>query len=277
MATNNQVTQQTLKVMQEALANPVPWINTTSAADNTRVLNNYESVYSGNAEAISVKTGKVTKEMTSFKEVTIAVIANLEGGYYHPKMLTDGRVKDSKGFLSGIDPQTGAKKPGITPSGETMYGLDRVNGGKVISDCKPCQKFWGLIDKAEASNKWKYNYIPPNPLKTQLQELASEIMEPLFNDSLKRYVPEKEIQNLIKSDGRLYFNFVYAQWNGPGWFQGFAKEIRSAYNSGIKDTEKLAALFVRRRKNNTGVIGNRKNNDLIAKTGNTISNIVGLA
>jgi hypothetical protein len=262
MATNKQITQQTLKSMQEALANPVPWVgNTTAVADNTRVLNNYESVYSGNAEAIAVKKGKVTKGMTSFKEVTTAVISNLEGGYYHPNMLVDGRVKDNR----------------YGASGETMFGLDRKAGGKAINSCEPCKKFWGELDRVDASHKWKWNYIPPDPLRSQLFIYASEIMEPLFNDSLNRYVKNKDLQNLIKSDGRLYFNFVYAQWNGPGWFQGFAREITKAYDSGIKDAEKLAALFVRLRKNNVGVIQNSKNNSLIAQGGGKISEVVGLA
>jgi len=261
MATNKQLTQQTLKAMQDALANPIPWISTTSAADNTRVVNNYESVYPGNVEAIAIKKGKVTKEMTSFKEIATIVIANLEGGYYHPNMLVDGRIKD---------PRYGA-------SGETLFGLDRLKGGDKVALCEPCKKFWGLLDKNNASTKWKWNFIPPDPLRSQLFTYASEIVEPQFNDSLKRYVKNKDLQNLIKSDGRLYFNFVYATWNGPGWFQGFAKQITKAYDSGIKDTEKLAALFVRLRKNNVGVIGNRKNSDLIAQGGGKISEIIGLA
>jgi hypothetical protein len=262
MATDKQQTILTLKSMQEALANPVPWIgNTTAVADNTRVLNNYESVYSGNAEAISIKKGKVTKEMTSFNEIAIIVIAELEGGYYHPNMLVDGRVKD----------------PRYGGSGETLFGLDRLKGGKDVILCEPCKKFWSELDRVDAANRWKWLYIPPDPLRSKLFTYTSEIMEPIFNKSFNSFVKNKDLQNLIKSDGRLYFNFVYAQWNGPGWFKGFAKEIEKAYDSGIKDAEKLAALFVRLRKNNIGIIGNSKNNSLIAQGGDKISKIIGLA
>lgn len=217
----------------------------------------------GNTTAPAVtKPGKVTKSMTTFKEVASAVIANLEGGYYHPNMLKDGRVKDSR----------------YGSSGETMFGLDRKAGGAAISTCIPCKQFWGELDNANAADKWRWNYIPKDPLRSKLFDLASQIMEPIFNDSLNKYVPETEIQNVIKSDGRLYFNFVYAQWNGPGWFAGWAKEVRTAYKNGTKSPEQLAALFVRRRINNTNVLkkGN-KQNSLIAQGGQKISQITGIA
>jgi hypothetical protein len=176
-------------------------------------------------------------------------------------MLKDGRVKDSR----------------YGSSGETMYGLDRKAGGKPISDCEPCKRFWGILDQNNAPNTWKWNYIPPEPLKTQLLDLAVQIMEPLFTGTLNRYVPEKEIQDVIFSDGRLLFNFIYAQWNGPGWFQGWARDIRKAYQSGVKDSGSLTALFVRRRINNANLLSKgNKQNSLIAQGGNKIAKIVGV-
>jgi hypothetical protein len=209
-----------------------------------------------------VKSGKVTKSMTTFKEVATAVIANLEGGYYHPNMLNDGRVKDAR----------------YGTSGETMFGIDRKNDG-LGPKLTPTawNQFWQEITDANGPDKWQWNYFPNDPLRSKLFDLACQIMEPEFNDSLNKFIPETEIQNVIKSDGRLYFNFVYAQWNGPGWFKGWAKEIKSAYKDGTKDPQDLAALFVRRRINNVGVIKNKKNNSLIAQGGQKISQITGLA
>jgi len=207
------------------------------------------------------KPSLVTANMTSFREVTIAVITNLEGGYYHPDMLKDGRVRDSR----------------YGTSGETMYGLDRERGGSVISDCGPCKRFWGKIDQANARNSWPWSYIPNDPLKSELLELAVEIMQPIFNYNLSTFVPNKEIQTLIKSDGRLYFNFVYATWNGPGWFQGFSKEIISAYNNGTRKADELAAIFIKRRINNTNVlIGGNSQNSLAEQVGRKISKITGI-
>ncbi len=203
--------------------------------------------------------GKISKNMT-FAQVTKAVVINLEGGYYHPAMLKDGRVKDQR----------------YGSSGETMYGLDRKAGGASINSCTPCRQFWGTLDNLGASRSWKWNYMPGDPLQTTLLNLVVEIMEPLFNKTLNSYVPEKEIQAVIKSDGRLLFNFVYAQWNGPGWFKGWANQIRGAYKNGKTSAEDLLVLFVEKRVDNIGIIGNRSNNSLIAQGGRKIAKIVGV-
>lgn len=214
---------------------------------------------SSNVAGRLVGGGKISKNMT-FAQVTKAVVINLEGGYYHPSMLKDGRVKDQR----------------YGSSGETMYGLDRKAGGASINSCTPCRQFWGTLDSIGASRNWKWNYIPGDPLQTTLLNLVVEIMEPLFNKSLNSYVPEKEIQSVIKSDGRLLFNFVYAQWNGPGWFKGWANQIRVAYKNGKTSAEDLLVLFVEKRVDNIGIIGNRNNNSLIAQGGRKIAKIVGV-
>ena len=83
--------------------------------------------------------GTVTKNMT-FEQATAAVIINLEGGYYHPDMLIDGRVKDSR----------------YGTSGETMYGLDRKAGGPPVNSCGPCKQFWSILDSVGARKNWRW-------------------------------------------------------------------------------------------------------------------------
>jgi len=51
-----------------------------------------------------------------------------------------------------------------------------------------------------------------------------------------------EAQAIVDSDGRLTFHFVYATWNGPGWFKKFATDINKAVASGITDTDKLVQV-----------------------------------
>jgi hypothetical protein len=103
------------------------------------------------------------------------------------------------------------------------------------------------------------------------------MQEEPFNRYLKIYVPDPKAQAVIKSDGRLLFNFVYATWNGPGWFQGWGKEISEAYKKGKTSSEDLLKLFVARRINNTNVLnGGNKQNSLINQGGNKIKNLVGL-
>ena len=73
-----------------------------------------------------------------FKQITNMVIDSLEGGYYHPDMLKDGRVKDAR----------------YGASGETMFGIDRLAGN---SDKTPQGKaFWKIMDDAGARKNWKW-------------------------------------------------------------------------------------------------------------------------
>jgi len=160
--------------------------------------------------------------------VVATIIDKLEGGYYHPNMLADGRVKDS----------TYAK------SGETMFGIDRKQGG-IINNSSAGQKFWGLIDSANAANNWKWLYMG-GELKTQLESLAAEMMYPLYSQYEKKYLSPQAI-SIVDSDPRLQFNFIYATWNGEGWFRYFAKKLNAAIDSGITNPDELVKVAVQAR------------------------------
>ena len=205
-------------------------------------------------------TGSITKETNDFNTVCSKVIAELEGGYYHPDMLLDGRVKDSR----------------YSASGETMYGIDRKTGG-TINETAEGRKFWALIDAKGARKNWKLYYLPPDPLKSQLYRLCCAMIKRNYDSFLNRYVGDNEIIRVINSDGRLMFNFVYATWNGPGWFQGWAEEIVAQYRKGMTDSGQLAAYFVKRRISNNGIVGNKTNNSLIAQGGKKIAKILGVS
>jgi len=212
-------------------------------------------------ESYKVTAGKITKEVKDFKTVTRQVIANLEGGYYNP----------APGYN-----HPGSRDPRYSTSGETMFGIDRKAGGTINTGAAG-KKFWKKIDEIQAKTKWTWNYIPPDPLQTELIDLVIQMQEEPFNRYLKIYVPDSKAQAVIKSDGRLLFNFVYATWNGPGWFQGWGKEISEAYKKGKTSSEDLLKLFVARRINNANVLnGGNKQNSLINQGGNKIKNLVGL-
>ena len=212
-------------------------------------------------ESFKVVVGKITKEVNDFKTVTKQVVANLEGGYYNPKPEYN---------------HPGSRDPRYSTSGETMFGIDRKAGG-TINESPAGKKFWGKIDAIQKTTKWTWNYIPPNPLQTELLNLVVEIQEAPFNALLAKYVPDPKVREVIKSDGRLLFNFIYATWNGPGWFQGWGAEISEAYKKGKTSSEDLLKLFVARRINNANVLpkGN-KQNSLIAQGGHKIKTLVGL-
>jgi hypothetical protein len=148
-----------------------------------------------------------------------------------------------------------------------MFGIDRKAGGS-INTTEAGKKFWSKIDTAQKTAKWKWNYIPPNPLQKELLDLAVQVMKPVYESNMKKYLADPTIQKIIESDGRLLFNFVYACWNGPGWFRGWAREIKKAYKSGKTTSEELTKYFVAMRVNST--------NSLISQGGSKIKSLVGL-
>jgi hypothetical protein len=184
-----------------------------------------------------------------FLDTVTLVIDNLEGGYYHPQMLKDGRVKDTR----------------YSSSGETMFGIDRKAGGS-INTTPAGKEFWGVIDNAGASKSWKWNYKGGN-LGGKLKELAAKIIYPEYIRMSNRYL-SPEARKIVDSDRRLLFNFIYATWNGEGWFERFAKPINAAVKNGVTDVDALTKIAVERRTSST--------NSLIAQGGRKISDLLGL-
>ena len=204
---------------------------------------------------------KVTKAMTSFAEVVKAVVVNLEGGYYNGGGNGDARY---------------------STSGETMFGIDRKQGGKLNSSPAGI-KFWKIMDDNDAKTKWPWLYIPKDPIKSELYKLVAEMMKPTYDNYSKSYL-DKEVKTLVESDGRLYYNMVYAAWNGPGWFKGFAKVLNDAYKAGSKTSDKLVVIITKERlnggkvayKNGTGSNLGANGASLIAQTAVKIAKATGV-
>ena len=190
-------------------------------------------------------------DKTRFDKVVTLVIDSLEGGYYHPDMLKDGRVKDSR----------------YSNSGETMFGIDRKKGG-TINDTPSGKAFWTAIDSANAKTKWNWNYMG-GTLAPQLKENASGMIQPQYEAFSKRYLSAKTKQ-LVESDDRLLFNFIYATWNGQGWFRKFAKDMNKAIDSGITDLNKLTQVALDSR-TKEGLEAGSKPNSLISQGGQKIA------
>ena len=99
------------------------------------------------------------------------------------------------------------------------------------------------------------------------------------------YLPNKELLSLIESDSRLYFNIVYAVFNGAGFFKGFAKILENAYNGGKRTSDELLKVIVDERVYggyNAFKLGTTKelgssSATLIANTGVKIEKMVGLS
>lgn len=214
----------------------------------------FKSSKPGNTEVLDggksyeVVVGDIKKEVNTFEEVTRLVIGKLEGGYYNAQI---HNTRDSR----------------YKGSGETMFGIDRKTGGTINTSAAGVS-FWKKIDAARGNKSWAWNYIPPDPLQKELVDLVIKMMRPLYDSLMKTYIEDKNLQSVIESDGRLFFNFVYAVWNGTGWFKRWARQIKRAYNGGTKNSEDLLKLFVSLRANSS--------NSLIAQGGVKIETLVGL-
>jgi hypothetical protein len=159
-------------------------------------------------------------QLEKFKIINNIVIDKLEGGYYHPNM----RLRNPKKFAK------------YGTSGETMMGIDRVAGDQ-INKTVAGKKFWKLIDDADAKNKWPWLHMGGN-LENELRNLVVEIIYPEFIYLKNKYL-SKKAEELIWKDPRLLFHFIYATWNGSGWFQKFATDFSKKVKSGENNLNNL--------------------------------------
>ena len=212
-----------------------------------------------------------------FKTVTKLVIDKLEGGYFHPNM----RTANPKKFGS------------YHRSGETMFGLDRHAGhglyystsrksDDVLSNLKniesgvytykslEAKEFWTTIDTANAKNNWQWLYRGGG-LENKLKDLTAEIMLPSYEANAKNYL-DVTAREIVEKDNRLLFHFIYASWNGSGWFKKFATDINKAVSSGIIDADKLSQVALDSRLKE-GLRKGSLPNSLIAQGGNKIAKI----
>lgn len=187
----------------------------------------------------------------TFVYATRWVIANLEGGYWHPFMFKDGRLKYNKVY---------------DRSGETMFGIDRLRGA-YLANLRPTEwkQFWGIMDSNNAKNKWPYDYRGGS-LQGTLFDLAAKIMYPAFLN-LANSELSLEAQRIVASYEPLLIHFIYATWNGSGWFRRYATTINNAIRNGQKNPVVLHQIGVNQRLGSSYSV--------IAKSGRKMSNLGG--
>ena len=214
---------------------------------------------SGGGEGdLSISKRPITDEPLTFLEAAIQIIATVEGGYGNPAMVVDHpyNVPGHKHYRASTRTPF-IKDKRYHKSGETMFGLDRIAGNIEKNNPTDGVAFFKLIDAQNAWDNWSYNYIPPDPLKSELVLLAAKIMKVSFDRNMKNFVKNEQLKALIPTNGKLMWNFAYATWNGPGWFEGFGKRLVDVYEKGMKDPKDLAEYFVNLRINNEGLVGNK--------------------
>lgn len=214
----------------------------------------------------SIGCSAIKKPVVSFEDTLRNVVLYLEGNYC------------SGGYNCGDD------KSRAPRSGETLWGLDRKNHGvgKAIDNT-----FWTAVDAVKNTpRKWGQSY--PNPtqadkLDSTLFTKYSAVIKKDFDTFMKSYFKTEALKQVILSDGRLYFNMVYAVYNGQGFFRGFANLLETAYASGTTTADGLNTVFVNERvyggknayKSGTGNNLGNSSAILIANTGVDIGKLTG--
>jgi hypothetical protein len=193
----------------------------------TEQVNRFKQIMNVISEGVNDKADFIT--------LTGKVIDELEGGYYHPNMRNRLKYDWSK----------------YGSSGETMFGIDRLKGGS-INNTNAGREFWRLIDNADAKNSWDWN-DKGGQLGERLKVLAAQMMKPQFDSYMGRYLTP-EAQKIINSSKALTFNFIYATWNGPGWFQKFAKKFNDDVNNDLSVNELIKKVLEYRRDSGDRII-----------------------
>ena len=103
-----------------------------------------------------------------------------------------------------------------------------------------------MVDRTDKSS-WNKSSSPSvtstSPDIQKLYSLYSKIIKKDY-DSFSSYYKNPTIKQLVESDGRLYFNMVYAVYNGGRYFNGLCKMMRKAYDSGTKTADGLLKVVV---------------------------------
>jgi hypothetical protein len=172
---------------------------------------------------------------SKWMKVTKKVIDKFEGGYWNGS--TSKNTQTTKLGICSNHPDGS-----MGASTETMFGLDRYNGS--IEKTSDGQEFFRLIDKqkkdlgmAQFCKKWKWNY-KGGELEDTLKNLAAKVMKHSYDRNAGNYF-SPELRKRVESNDRLLMHFSYASWNGPGFFQKFAKSLNNAVKDGKSDKELL--------------------------------------
>jgi hypothetical protein len=209
----------------------------------------------------SVK-GLIKASTTKDSTLVQAIVDNLEGGYYHPVHAYDSSTKQLKSSFSVYK-----------NSGETLYGIDRYAGNteglrqgpkndtgvdfwnavdaisgygkyKTVSRDKPT-KDWNISKYPKNDPKkevgWSWNYMPKKSDKgyDTLQKNLQKYITSQYDSFFKSHFGNHPVGKLVESDGRLKFMYYRATWNGVGFFQKYANNLKAKYDSGIRDINKL--------------------------------------
>jgi hypothetical protein len=81
-----------------------------------------------------------------------------------------------------------------------------------------------------------------NPqLGAKLRELVANYIKPYYGKFMSSHL-SPEAAAIVNNYAPLTFNFIYATWNGEGWFKRFANALNKSVASGNTDPKSLSDL-----------------------------------
>ena len=173
-----------------------------------------------------------SEKNSDFMKITKRVIDKFEGGYWNPKC--------------------GHPTAGMGKSTETMFGLDRYNGN--IESTKEGKEFFRIIDRQKSNmgmsnfcKKWKWGYRGGED-EGELKTLAAKIMKNYFDKNMSTFVKNEKTKDKILNIPSITLHMSYASWNGPRFFQNFARSLEKGVKDGKSDKE-LINIALNDRKN----------------------------
>lgn len=174
-------------------------------------------------------------DLDTAKKFTDIVIANFEGGYYHP---------DMKAHLKG------GENLGI--SGETMYGIDFTHGGS-LGESQFAQEVHNyfapyvaqIVDNATAfriyNDKADGKKVAPKEYGERWRPMVAQLMLDLFKRNFTKL--NAGAQQIVLNDPALFLQFWYATWNGSGVFAKFADIMNRAFDAGERNPQTINILI----------------------------------
>jgi len=224
-----------------------------TSINNATTITSCKSLPPAKGLSSSVK-GLIKASTTKDSIIVQAIVDNLEGGYYHPTHAfsfsqTDRNTyKNSGETLYGLDRYAGNNE-GIRKGPKNQSGIDfwaavdAISGNGSYKDTSRTVKTgqWNIKKYPKKSGIWSWNHMPKKSESgyDNLQKNLTKYITNSYNSLFNKYLAGHPVGQLVQNDGRLKFMYYRATWNGSGFFQKYASNLKAIYDKGEKNIDNL--------------------------------------
>ena len=224
-----------------------------TSINNATTITSCKSLPPSKGLSNSVK-GLIKASTTKDSIIVQAIVDNLEGGYYHPTHAfsfsqTDRNTyKNSGETLYGLDRYAGNNE-GIRKGPKNQSGIDfwaavdAISGNGSYKDTSRTVKTgqWNIKKYPKKSGIWSWNHMPKKSESgyDNLQKNLTKYITNSYNSLFNKYLAGHPVGQLVQNDGRLKFMYYRATWNGSGFFQKYASNLKAVYDKGEKNIDNL--------------------------------------